>query len=411
MKICQLNHTDHYTGGARAAYRIHRSLMSSGFESRMYVNQSNTDDWSVCVPDRSTPARLFNKARTLFAGLPNCFFHSSSDTPYSASYVVSDWPGLLNNSECDVVHMHWIYEMMSIEDIAKIKKPLLWTLHDMWAFCGAEHYTEDFRWREGYYHHNRPSNESGFDLNRWAWSRKQKAWKEPIHIVTPSKWLGKCVQESKLMAGWPVSVIPNPIDTTLWRPVEKALARKIFNFPQDIPFLLFGANGGSKNPIKGYDKILKALELLAGEIKGLELIVFGQHAPEKSSDTGFKVRYTGHLYDDLTLCLLYSAADVLVVPSRIDNLPNTVVEALACGTPVIAFNACGLPDMIDHKVTGYLAEPFDVEDLARGIKWVLCDNAGYDDLCRKARQKAVREYDLDVVSRRYMRLYESILEA
>lgn len=408
MKICHINHTDHYTGGARAAYRIHQSLMSSGLASQMYVNQSSTGDWSVRVPERAAIGSLFNKSRTLFAEIPKRFFYTPSYTQHTASYVPSDWPGLINDSEFDVVNLHWVYEMMSIEDIAKIRKPLIWTLHDMWAFCGAEHYTDDFRWKDGYYHHNRPSNESGFDLNRWVWMRKRKAWKRPVHIVTPSRWLGSCVKESKLMEGWPVSVIPNPIDTTLWKPVEKTLARKILNIPQDVPFLLFGANGGGRNPIKGYDKLLEALELLKGEINGLELIVFGQHAPEKSNENGYSIYYSGHLYDNLSLVLLYSAADAMVVPSRIEAFGQTASEAQSCGTPVIAFNTSGLTDIVNHKKTGYLAKAFDAEDLARGIKWVLSDNSGYDDLCRNARQKAVQDYDFDVVSRQYLRLYESI---
>lgn len=409
MKICHLNHTDNYTGGARAAYRIHRSLLEQGIESRMQVNQSSTGDWSVHVPGRSAISKLFNKVRPLIAEVPNRFFSSSFPAPHSASFVISDWPGWINSSGYDVVNLHWVYEMMSIEDIARIRKPLVWTMHDMWAFCGAEHYTEDFRWQTGYLDSNRPGYESGFDLNRWVWQRKEKAWKCPLHMVTPSRWLKRCVQESRLMEGWPVTVIPNPIDTTFWKPVDQAMARSLYGIAPNVPLLLFGANGGGRIPNKGYDMLLSALGILRSEMPELELMVFGQRAPENPEDLGFPVHYTGHLHDDMSLRLLYGAADAMVVPSRIEAFGQTASEAHACGTPVIAFDTTGLPDIVDHQETGYLARRFETGDLARGVRWVLEERANRLRLQRNAREKAVRTFDYQVVSRQYLEVYERVL--
>jgi len=179
---------------------------------------------------------------------------------HSPSILPSNWVKLINNSDADIVHLHWIQrEMLSIKDISKIKKLIVWTLHDMCAFCGAEHYTNDNRWREGYYPNNRPNYESGFDLNRWTWNRKKKYWKLPIQIVTPSNWLAKCVKASALIKSWPVSVIANPVDTDHWKLMDKKNVRQLLNLSQDANLILFGAAGGGKNLLKGYDLLSSPL--------------------------------------------------------------------------------------------------------------------------------------------------------
>ncbi len=308
------------------------------------------------------------------------------------------------------MHLHWVAaEMLSIHDIGAIKKPIVWTLHDMWAFCGAEHYTEESRWREGYFGNNRPAYESGFDLNCWVWNRKRLHWRRPVHIVTPSHWLGQCVRESALMKDSPVTVIPNALDTSRWIPVNKPTARQLLHLPPDVPLLLFGAMGGGQDPRKEYDLLLKSLNLLRCKIKGLELLVFGQLSPKEVPDLGFPIHYTGHLHDDVTLQLLYSAADVMVVPSRQEAFGQTASEAHACGTPVVAFNTGCLPDIVDHERTGYLAQPFDTDDLAKGIEWVLADKERLQRLGHNARQKAVETFTYPIVASQYQKVYERVL--
>jgi glycosyltransferase involved in cell wall biosynthesis len=279
----------------------------------------------------------------------------------------------------------------------------------MWAFCGAEHYTDGMRYREGYSAANRPHCESGFDLDQWTWRRKQRHWDRPFQIVTPSRWLANCVEQSALMRNWPVTVIPNPIDTEIWRPADKLLARQALNLPPTAPILLFGALGGDEDPRKGFDLLRDALQLLRGRLEDLELVVFGQLAPAQELSLGFPIRHTGYLHDDEKLRLLYSAADVVAVPSRLEAFGQTASEAHACGTPVVAFNTGGLADIVAHRQTGYLAKPFDLHDLAAGIEWVLGPRADGQDLGSAARERACRLWNSPVVARHYAKCYEAVL--
>ena len=378
----------------------------------MLVDIATAGDWAVQGPNSNIQKALAMAKSKLSSGLMKPLFKTENRVIHSTSILPSGRVNALNGNSADILHLHWVQgEMLSVSDIGRLIRPVVWTLHDMWAFCGAEHYTEEFRWREGYRTDNRPGYESGFDINRWVWKRKQKLWKTPRHIVTPSRWLGQCVKDSALMGDWPVSVVPNTIDTKQWQPVNTSLARELLRLPKDVPLLLFGAMGGGRDPRKGFDLLQAALKRLQGEGSKLQLVVFGELPPKVIPDYGFPIHYTGHLHDELTLRVLYSAADVFVLPSRQDNLPNTGVEASACGTPVVAFNTCGLPDIVSHKETGYLAEAFSTEDLAKGITWVLEDAERHARLSAAARSRAVRLWSPDVVVPQYLAVYEQAIQS
>jgi len=410
VKILQVNYSDIIGGAARAAYRIHHALRDSGADSRMLVNIATAGDWTVEGP-KSESAKVLARARPMVEHLLTKRLKTSNSVLHSTGILPSRRHQQMNASDVDVIHLHWVNgEMMSIADIGKLNKPVVWTLHDMWAFCGAEHYTEEIRWRNGYTAKNRPVYESGFDLNRWTFARKQKHWRRPVNVVTPSRWLANCAKNSVLMRDWPISVIPNTIDTDAWKPINKVYARELLHLPPDVPLVLFGAMDGTRDPRKGFDLLQAALNHLRGSLPGLELLVFGQRAHEADVDIGFPVHYAGHLHDDVSLRLLYSAADALLIPSRQDNLPNTGVEALSCGTPVVAFNACGLPDIVSHQQTGYLAKAFDPVDLAKGIRWVLEDKVRLNKLMTQARQHAVDRFANKVVVKQYLEIYQKAVK-
>ena len=410
MKVFHINHSDTSGGAARAAYRIHHAVRASGIDSRMLVNVSTSGDWTVQGPSGKT-AKAISLIRPQLVAPLRKMLRTRNPIIHSPSVLPSCWPKLFNDSDADLVHLHWIQgEMLSIADISRIRKPILWTLHDMWGFCGSEHCTTDHRWLEGYRRDNRPQYEAGFDLNRWIWNLKRKHWRKPLQIVCPSHWLANCARSSALMADWPISVVPNTIDTDLWQPIDQTLARQLLGLPQDCPLLLFGAMGGVNPPHKGFDLLLDALAQVRHEssLQSLQLVVFGQLAPQTQPHLGFPVHYTGHLHDNLSLRAVYSAADVMVIPSRVDNLPNTGLEAHACGTPIVAFDTGGLSDIVDDRVTGVLAEPFESASLSAAIRWVLKDPPRLRMLGVSARKRAERLWNPTRVADMYEQVYRNV---
>lgn len=291
---------------------------------------------------------------------------------------------------------------------------MVWTLHDMWAFCGAEHYAEDgpdARWRDGYSRANRPPGLRGLDIERWTFARKTRHWKQPIHIVTPSTWLADCVRQSALMRHWPVSVIPNALNTNLFKPLDRNFARQALGIPQDKTIILFGALGGTGDPRKGFAHLQSALQHLAGGRDGridAICVIFGERPPQSPPDLGLPTQWMGYFHDELSLALLYSAADVMVVPSLQENAPQTATEAQSSGCPVVAFNTTGLPDVIADRDTGYLARPFDAADLAHGIRWVTQDRDRQARLAAAARERAVRLWSADMVANQYLQLFRQL---
>lgn len=297
---------------------------------------------------------------------------------------------------------------MSIEDVGKIVKPVLITMHDMWTFCGAEHYapdTEEARWVRGYEVASRHHEETGFDLDRWTWLRKKKAWKRPMQVVSPSRWLADCARRSALLHDWPISVIPNPLETELYAPCDSALARDKLGLPKDKKLIMFGAVGGRSDPRKGYQHLVAALHRLKqNSLSDFHCVIFGESEPANRTDIPFPASWMGHISDERVLVLLYSAADVMVVPSEQENLPQTATEAQSCGCPVVGFNCGGMPDAVQNGATGVLAEPYDAASLARAIKSVV-DRDNISHMRREARLRAVALWAPQVISRSYAEKY------
>lgn len=321
----------------------------------------------------------------------------------------------LNANSSDILNLHWIPNMVSVADIGRLRKPIVWTLHDMWAFCGGEHYApdgEDARFQKGYLPANRPDGETGPDLNRRTWLAKCRAWAhQQLTIVSPSCWLAECAKRSILLSEAPIHVIPNPLDTEkTWRPINRDASRTVLNLPVNKKLILFGAHGGLADPRKGADLLRKAIIRVAAKCSGeMELLIYGQASGGKENNWPCPVHWLGVVRDDRVLAQAYSAADVMVVPSRQDNLPNTVIEAHACGTPVAAFNIGGLPDIVVHRETGWLAEAFDTEDLAEGILWLIADETRHAAISVNARKSAEARFSETVVAAQYVELYQHVL--
>ena len=254
-------------------------------------------------------------------------------------------------------------------------------------------------------------SEQQWDASRWIWQRKAHIYpKLDLTVVAPSHWMAECAQKSSLFRNVRIEVIPHGLDTDVYKPIEVQVARRLLNLPTDKQLILFGAGSNAVgDPRKGLSLLQAALQKLKGWGDRVELVIFGVSAPEKAIDFGFKAHYLGRFYDDLSLVLSYSAADVMIVPSLQEAFGQTASESLACGTPVVAFGATGLKDIVSHKQDGYLAEPFSAEDLAQGIAWVLDDPQQHQQLRLNARVKAEQEFTLLLQAQRYSKLFNELV--
>lgn len=404
MKVAQLTYTD--TGGAgRAAVRLHRALRSQDIASSLIVARKRSDEPGVV--GRGRLGTLASKIRSTLGQNVMRLQRAADAGVRSSAILPSCTPEQVARTHPDIVHLHWINgEMLTPADIARFRGPLVWTMHDMWAFCGTEHYAETDRWVTGYTKANRPAGARGLDLDRLTWRSKQRRWTKPIQLICPSNWMAACVRSSALMGRWPVTVIPNAIDTETWRPVDKTEARARLGLRPEAPLVLFGAVGGAQDHRKGGDLLVAAIEKLIKQVPEVNLAVFGQ---SDGPDLGAPTRYLGDLVSDQDLICAYSAADVFALPSRQDNLPNTGLEALSCGTPIAAFHIGGMEDIVQHRQTGYLAEAFSRDDFAKGLSWLLSDAERRADLSNKAVADARSRFSAAIVAGKHIELYKDLL--
>ncbi|MGD9728474.1 MAG: glycosyltransferase [Nitrospiraceae bacterium] len=412
MNVLTLSYSDTVGGAARAAARLYRALYRWGISIRMRVGYKHLDINRIEAPD-SKFARGLALLRPVIGEAVARLQKTANAELRSVAVLPSGLLREINSPAVDLVHLHWVNkEFLSIEDIGAIAKPLLWTAHDMWPFCGTEHYCPegpDARWRRGYSRDTRRRDSTGLDIEQWVWRRKRRAWQKPFHIVAPSQWLADCFKESLLFRGWSVSVIPNVVNTHQFQPWPKKLSREMLGLPADRPLLLFGAVGGSNDYRKGWDLLSAAIHLLSAERTDLECVVFGQSAPSVPIQLGVPIRWMGQITDELTLALLYSAADLAVIPSRQEAFGLTAAEAAACGCPTVAFNIGGLRDVVEHEKTGLLVNSFDTNALADAIRRLVVDTSFRDELGIAARDRAVSLWSEETICPKYISLYERIV--
>lgn len=412
IKSVIINTSDSIGGAARSAYRLHKGILACSENSTMLVQHKLSDDNSVQKP-AFFGSDIITRFRQYIDELPLVLNAGFKKTPYSLSFAPDVVRKYINRQTPDLVHLHWIcHSFVNIRTVGRIRSPILWTLHDSWPFTGGCHIHYDcIRYKNTCGKCPQLGAKRENDLSRWVWHKKRKAWETAnITVVTPSNWLAACARESSLFCDRRVQVIPNGIDTEKFKPINKNTARNILGLSNDKYLIAFGALSALRDRNKGnhfLDEILSELEFKYN--KKFEMVVFGSSAPSADHQLNYPVTYMGTLHDEISMTLLYSAVDVFLLPSLSENLPNTVMESLSCGTPVVAFNIGGNPDMIDHKKNGYLAKPYDPADLARGISWVLEDKERWKLLSKNARTKVVREFAIEKVARRYVELYREIL--
>ncbi|HEY9849898.1 MAG TPA: glycosyltransferase family 4 protein [Leptolyngbyaceae cyanobacterium] len=414
MKLLIVSKSDIKGGASRAAYRLYQGLNRIGINSQMLVQNKLSDDPSVLSPKTELVKKLM-EFRETFEALPVKIYKQRKTNTFWPQWVPDRIKSKVNQIAPDLINLHWISRgYIQIETLANLNKPLVWTFHDMWPFTGGCHYSQDCNlYMQSCGKCPQLQSQNHWDLSRWVWHRKASAWEKlNLTIVTPSKWLAKCAQESSLFKDVRIEVIPYGLDIQKYQPIDRNLARQLLKLPQDKQLILFGAMSATSDRRKGFHLLQPALQSLSksGWLDRAELVVLGSSGPKNEDNLSFPCHYLGQLSDDISLALVYAAADVFVAPSVEDNLPNTIMEALACGTPCVAFYIGGMPDMIEHQQNGYLAKPYQVEDLAQGIAWVLEDTERHQKLSHNARQKVEQEFALEMQAHRYLSIFTDILQ-
>lgn len=419
MKVVLINKSDSVGGASVAAYRLTAALYNQGLGAKLLVSDGmqsvltevvNKSHWSQQLAN----ARFLLERLSFFPYEKNAL-ERFSFSPANTGMDISKHPLV---QDADIIHLHWINQgflsLKNIQQLVSTGKPIVWTLHDMWPFTGGCHYN-------GTCHEFLDScgnclflkNPKSNDLSARLFAKKKKIYRNAnIHLVTCSKWLKSLASESALMRNKPCYVIPNPIDTEFYRPMDKVECREALKLPTDKKLLLFGA-ANILDPRKGIRYLTEALDILYENFPvlqdKLELVVFGKLRLGEQPNFPFKTHFMRYVTDNKTLVRLYNAADAYVLPSLQDNLPNTVMESMSCGTPVIGFRIGGVPEMVEHEKSGYLSEVRNALSLSTGIYETLFVNDA-PKMGESARNKVLESYSEDTVARQYIEVYRKALE-
>jgi len=410
---------DHGAGGA--ALRLHLGLKSLGANSKMLVLYRKSSDSDV--------VKFQERNNSIFKKIANRI-RSKSISLELAPYEHTRLKGadLFSNNrtlhkiskhplikEADIINLHWIAWMIDRNEFfSRINgKPIIWTLHDMNPFTGGCHYSDGCtKYQTGCGACHQLGSKNPNDLARKIFKRKEKAYKNKnIHIVIPSKWLATCAKQSLLFKNFPTDVIPNSLPHGIFKKKDKHLSRDALNLPQDKALILFGVD--YKTQRKGLKYLLEALKLLKQRLdpSKIALVTFGRHQELDafSKDTKYPVYQLGYIEDQALLSSVYSSCAVFVLSSLEDNLPSTMLESMACGTPLIGFNTGGISDMIIPNKTGLLAELKNTQDLANKIKYMITHPKEREQMGENARRLIEQEYTLQLQAKRYLKLYEMML--
>ena len=422
MKVLLVNTSDHTGGAAIAALRLLKALRQEGVDATLLCR------------DRSLPAERTDvvslkpspwlKVKFALERLEIFLRNGCSREGLFAvdtARLGNDITQLPEFKEADVIHLHWTNQaMLSLAGLRRILqsgKRVVWTMHDMWPFTGVCHNSDDCtRWLTGCGQCPQLRKPAHRDLSAQTYARKKAAYAAGrFTAVGCSQWLTGLAAQAPLLSTQQVTSIPNPLDTTFYSPAEaegqnsKAEIRRILSLPADKRLLLFTAFKLT-DPNKGIDYLIESLALLCQEHPELKeelgIVLAGRGAEELRGAFPVPAFPQGYVTDEARMRDLYQAADLLVMPTLMDNLPNTIAEAMACGIPCVAFSVGGTPQMVDTGLNGYLAECRNSLDFAEGIARVL-GSKSYDALCRNARKKALAAYSEKAVAEQYIELYNS----
>ncbi|CAK7052007.1 MAG: D-inositol-3-phosphate glycosyltransferase [Desulfovibrio sp.] len=415
MKIIHANTHANQGGAAVAATRLHTALLQADVHSRLAVLNSPGETSNSFLLGGKLSRRIIRPAVEL---AESKLLSLAYRRPVNAAITTfSLTPSLnharLNAAPKDILHLHWVNGgFLSPYSLERLRGPLVWTMHDAFPFTGGCHFTSTGcgRYTERCGKCPELCSAREVDLSRlhWLWKRRAIKKTKPV-IVSPCREYADRAKRSGMLHDCRIEVIPNGLDINVFRPIPKNEAREILGLPPDGNVLLFGAVNAASDTNKGFDLLLAGLDCLRQKNVSFHAAIFGARAGGEAFP--IEAYNLGVLHDEVSLRLAYSAADIFICPSRQENLPNTVMEAMACGTPVVGFAVGGIPDMVEDGVSGFLATPHNPQDLARTIGELLTDASRRQRMGEAAREKIKREFSLSVVAQQYIELYRSIIPA
>jgi len=408
MKVLHLVAGELTGGAARGAYWLHKGLREIGVDSHVLTNSRETyGDPSVTSLSTSVVDKVKFSLLSHVGNFPKHLYRNRQNLIYNTGFAGIDITRHPLYESADIIHLHWINGLVTMHSLRKVKKPLIWTMRDMWPMTGGCHYSmECDQYKTGCGTCPQLGSPHERDLSALVVQYKRKCLPANIRLVGISEWLSSCAAQSSVFLGHDVRTISNNIDTSQFAPVEKGAARRLLGLDTGKKIVLVGANNIS-DFYKGFGLFCEALRYV--NTGDLHLLVFGRSEKRVLDELGIEFTELGRLTDTVALRLAYSAADVFVAPSRMDAFGKTLVESMSCGTPVVCFDATGPKDIVQHNITGYKATAFDPVDLATGIRWVLDRSSdGYRELCDASRSKAIEQFDSIVSARQYQNLYQSL---
>lgn len=416
MRVLIVNTSERIGGAAIAANRLMEALNNNGIKAKMLVRDKQTDQISVVPLDKSWFHALKFVWERFCIFVANGF-HKHRLFEQDLANVGTDITNLPEFKEADVIHLHWINQgflsLDNIRAIARSGKPMVWTMHDMWPFTGTCHYSGECDKYKVECHHCPIiySGGSDNDISNKVFRKKECLFKEAnIHFVACSRWLEGLAKESRLLVGQNICSIPNAINTHMFHPKNKKEARLKLHLPLDKRLLLFGSLKITDKR-KGVDYLVEACRWIQEKYpdisSDLAIVTMGHDGDAYKSLFSFPVYSLDYVSQERALVEVYNAVDLYVTPSLQDNLPNTIVEAMACGVPCVGFQVGGIPQMIDHLHNGYVAEYKNAQDFANGIHWALLEE-NYKSLSDWATRKAVETYSESNVAKSYINVYNNV---
>ena len=410
MKILHINYHQNQGGASVATNRLVEALNKNNIDSKLLVSEKKDQNKYVLSQFQNIYEIYFHKIKKLLAIYIKKLLSANNIYKDSISLFPSNLHQRINQSKFDIINLHWICnEMISIKEIKKINKPIVWTLVDMWPFTGSTHYTEN----NFYKFSDKKFNEKKiFNIQNWVLNKKIKHFDKDIVVICISKWLEKLAKESYVFKHNKIYTIPCTIDVNDWKPIEKKFARKILNFNTEQKYFLFSAYNGIKDERKGFDLMLKALTKLNIDKKKFTVVILGNteglNKINKLYEYNFKIFDQNFNTDKILLKTIYSACDILIMPSRLEAFGQVALEAGSCSLPCVSFKNTGVEDIIKHNDDGYLADYLNIEDLARGIN-LLNEESINNKMSKNIRNKVVQESSYENISKKYNDIYKNLI--